>query len=201
MLMVVMLLGTPFFLVSVDTVLSVLITAITGNAKTQLTQQEIGYLKTSIIGNSYNDSNALFGQIFASLSFVPNGYTPSTQYPLIEYLLEIKSDIEQSMSLSQDASYKNACSIEINKISNFISYFGTVSPLNIFSPTDDSQFRVIYNSLSGDLNHLVPGYISGADSNEISYYASQLQMIESTFRSIISNANDINNNFKIDDSF
>jgi hypothetical protein len=175
-----------------------LITAITGNAKTQLTQQEIVYLKTSIIGNSYSDSNALFGQIFASLSFQPDGATNLT-----DYLLQIRQDISQSAAqIGVTQSYIDACNKEMAKIKSFLEFFGTVSPDGqTFTFSSDSMFCKLYSGLSGDFNTLKPGYISGAGSNEISYYASQLQTVESTFRSIISDANDIKNNYTPSDTY
>jgi hypothetical protein len=68
-----------------------------------------------------------------SLTFNPetgafNNATDGTQYDLIKYLIQIKTDLEDEMAdRSSDTSFVQACSSEIKKITNFISYFGTLN--------------------------------------------------------------------------
>jgi hypothetical protein len=121
--MVIMLVGTPFFIVTIDSILSILITSISGDGKVQLSQQEINQLKT-VIGTPGGDGtgNSLF---YALQGFAGVGGQGDSTY-FIHQLYDMQKAIDSIKSTATGQEQTDLAALS-TKIQQFITFFGTAT--------------------------------------------------------------------------
>jgi hypothetical protein len=168
-MLIIMLVGTPFFIVTIDTILSILISAISGNAKTTLTVDEISAMQ----GGS--------GVLVATNTFV-DAFT-GTNGILIGGV-DLATYINNLYSHLNDA--QSAGTITADQYSTAVTYINSLNTLLGKLADDNTNIQSVINGLQ-------PGYVNNSQAGILQGALTDFQALSTDINIIYSYLKDIVN--------
>lgn len=169
LMLIIMLVGTPFFIVTIDTILSILISAISGNAKTTLTVDEISAMQ----GGS--------GVLVATNTFV-DAFT-GTNGILIGGV-DLATYINNLYSHLNDA--QSAGTITADQYSTAVTYINSLNTLLGKLADDNTNIQSVINGLQ-------PGYVNNSQAGILQGALTDFQALSTDINIIYSYLKDIVN--------